>query len=231
MKYREIWKTYNKVFDMSTFSVLDELRKDNYLADELRVISEGKEAVVFKSEDKAVKIYKLLNISYREQINYLKMDNRIRDFPRTKIGIIYTWVKKEYDNLRRMFKSLVNVPIPYVFKKNVLVMEYIGDENPAPLLHDIIYNIENKEEVFYKILDEYKKIYNKAKLIHGDFSEYNLLYYNNKIFVIDVSQAVPISSPYSSDLLERDISNILSIANKLKLNYSREDILKYLNIL
>jgi RIO kinase 1 len=33
-------------------------------------------------------------------------------------------------------------------------------------------------------------MYNKAKLVHGDLSEYNILYYKNKIYFIDVSQSV-----------------------------------------
>ena len=229
MRYREIWKVYGKVFDINTLKALDDLKNDNFIEDEMIPISEGKEAIVFKSGNKAVKIYKVLNISYKDQLRYLKMDNRFKSFPTTQIGIIYIWVKKEFINLRRMYKSLVNVPIPYVYKKNVLVMEYIGDEN-VYLLHDIIDQIENKEEIWFKILDEYKKIYNKAKLIHGDFSEYNLIYYKNKIFVIDVSQAIPISSPYADELLGRDLRNLENLSRKLGLNFDINMIKEYIGI-
>jgi len=231
MKYREIWKAYSKVFDLTTINVLEELKEDKFISDDLSVISEGKEAIVFRSGNRAVKIYKVLNISYRGQLKYLEADPRIRSFPRSQVGIIYTWVKKEFKNLRRMFKSLVSVPAPYVYKRNVLVMEYIGDEKPAQVLHDVIDEIEDKEKVFLDIVEEYKKIYNKAKLVHGDFSDYNLLYYKNKIYVIDVSQAVPSYSPAASTYLEKDMENILSLANRIGIKVDRVELMKMLNIL
>jgi len=231
MKYREIWKTYSKVFDITTLNVLEELKEDKFISDDLSIISEGKEAIVFRSGNKAIKIYKVLNISYKGQLKYLEADPRIRSFPRSQVGIIYTWVKKEFMNLRRMFRSLVSVPAPYVYKKNVLVMEFIGDEKPAPVLHDIINEIEDREKVFYDIVEEYKKIYNKAKLVHGDFSDYNLLYYKNKIYVIDVSQAIPSYSPAAFTYLEKDLENIQSIVNKMKVKVDKVELMRMLNIL
>ena len=231
MKYKEIWKAYNKVFDITTLNVLEELKEDRFISEDLSIISEGKEAVVCRSKDKAIKIYKVLNISYKSQVKYLEADPRIRSFPRTKVGIIYTWVKKEFKNLRRMFKSLVTVPIPYVYKKNILVMSFIGDEKPAPLLHYIIDKIEDKEKIFFDIVEEYRKIYNKAKLVHGDFSDFNLLYYKGKVYVIDVSQAIPIYSPAARDYLEKDIKNILYIGERLGVDITESELKRILNII
>ena len=230
MKYREIWKVYGKVFDKNTLYYLDKLYRDHYIEDELTLISEGKEAIVVRSGKFAIKIYKVMSISYKEQVNYLKADPRIYNFPRTKIGIIYTWVKKEYIDLRKMYKSLVRVPIPYLYKGNVLVMEYVGYENGPLLLHDCYDSIENKEELFFDILDQYKKIYNKAKLIHGDFSEYNIIIFNNVPYIIDVSQAIPVNSQYYEEFLNRDLNNILNISKKLNLNYDMKYITEYIGI-
>ncbi|MEM4959431.1 MAG: RIO1 family regulatory kinase/ATPase, partial [Nanopusillaceae archaeon] len=166
----------------------------------------------------AIKIYKVLNISYKNQLRYLEADPRIRSFPKTRVGIIYTWVKKEFKNLRRMFKSLVSVPMPYVYKKNVLVMEFIGEKDPAPILNDVIDEIEDKEKVFDDIIKEYKKIVHRAKLVHGDFSSFNIMYFKNKIYIIDVSQAIPINSPAAQEMLDNDIKKIYLIGKKLGLN-------------
>lgn len=52
-------------------------------------------------------------------------------------------------------------------------------------------------------------MYNDCSLVHGDFSEFNLLYYNEKVFVIDVAQALDLSHSQALILLCRDIDNIL----------------------
>lgn len=218
MKYKEIWKVYNKVFDITTLNVLEELKNDGFILEDLELISEGKEAIVCRSGDKAIKIYKVLNISYKNQLRYLEADPRIRSFPKTRVGIIYTWVKKEFKNLRRMFKSLVSVPMPHVYKKNVLVMEFIGEKDPAPILNDVIDEIEDKEKIFDDIIKEYKKIVHRAKLVHGDFSSFNIMYFKNKIYIIDVSQAIPINSPAAQEMLDNDIKKIYLIGKKLGLN-------------
>ena len=47
-----------------------------------------------------------------------------------------------------------------------------------------------------------------CNLVHADFSEYNLLYHEDKIWVIDVSQSVEKDHPFSFEFLKRDIYNI-----------------------
>lgn len=57
-----------------------------------------------------------------------------------------------------------------------------------------------------------------CNLIHADFSEYNLLYLNGKVWVIDVSQSVEKDHPYAFEFLKRDIHNINIYYNKLGLS-------------
>ena len=232
MKYKEIWKVYAKVFDLQTFRNLNQLKKVG-IRENLTPISEGKEAVVFRGDSEygyvAVKIYKVTNISYNDHYKYLLIDPRFHKFPRTKIGIIYTWVKKEYSNLNRLYKNLISVPMPIAFRGNVLVMEWIGDEEPAPNLHNILDEM-NKEEFFWKILKEYKRMLHKAKLVHGDFSEYNILVYKNNPYIIDVSQAIPTDAESSKELLSRDIRNLIRISKRLGVRLSSNDLLNELKI-
>lgn len=47
-----------------------------------------------------------------------------------------------------------------------------------------------------------------AKLVHADFSEYNLLYYKDEVYVIDVSQSVEHDHPMALEFLRRDCGNI-----------------------
>jgi len=48
----------------------------------------------------------------------------------------------------------------------------------------------------------------RAKLVHGDLSEYNVMVYDNKCYIIDVSQAIPIDYEDAIMLLKRDLDNI-----------------------
>lgn len=40
-----------------------------------------------------------------------------------------------------------------------------------------------------------RTLYQECKLIHADLSEYNLLYYEDKVYMIDVSQSVEHDHP------------------------------------
>ena len=236
MKYKEIWKVYSKVFDLQTFKNLEYLEKSGYIRESLIPISEGKESIVFKAESSvgyvAVKIYKVMNISYRRQYEYLLADPRFRKFPRTRIGVIYTWVKKEFSNLTRLYKSRVSVPMPIAFRGNVLVMEWIGEESPAPQLKNLL--PQKNEKLFERIVREYKRFVNNAKLVHGDLSEFNILIYNEIPYIIDVSQAIPLCEE-SLKWLERDIKNLVVIGKKLgvELDYQTifQNIVSYYPVL
>ena len=45
--------------------------------------------------------------------------------------------------------------------------------------------------------------------MHGDLSEYNILYWNDTPYIIDFPQSIDIrTNPYVRDLLERDVRNV-----------------------
>lgn len=53
-----------------------------------------------------------------------------------------------------------------------------------------------------------RRMFQCCCLVHGDLSEYNLLWHNKKVYVIDVSQSVEINHPSALDFLKRDVVNI-----------------------
>lgn len=59
-------------------------------------------------------------------------------------------------------------------------------------------------------------MYQRCRLVHADLSEYNLLYHNDIVYVIDVSQAVENDHPMALDFLRRDC-NIIREFYKRKL--------------
>jgi RIO kinase 1 len=94
-------------------------------------------------------------------------------------------------------------------------MEYIGFESiPAPILKDIK-KPKDPINLMNEILTFIKDLYQKAKLVHGDLSEFNILYHNQKPIIIDISQAVSIHHPKAEVFLVRDIKNVFKYFEKL----------------
>jgi RIO kinase 1 len=48
----------------------------------------------------------------------------------------------------------------------------------------------------------------RAHLVHGDLSPYNIVVWDRKPYIIDVSQAVLVSHPDAARLLEADFRNV-----------------------
>jgi RIO kinase 1 len=48
----------------------------------------------------------------------------------------------------------------------------------------------------------------ECKLVHGDLSEYNMLYFRGTLYMIDVSQSVEHDHPNSLEFLRRDAGNV-----------------------
>lgn len=53
-----------------------------------------------------------------------------------------------------------------------------------------------------------KKLYWKCDLVHGDLSEYNIIYHMGRAYVIDVGQSVLRGHPNALRFLLRDANNV-----------------------
>lgn len=60
---------------------------------------------------------------------------------------------------------------------HVLVMELIGEDgNAAPRLKDVKLSQEESSDAYKQLAHVLWKLYTKCRLVHADFSEYNILY-------------------------------------------------------
>jgi RIO kinase 1 len=122
-------------------------------------------------------------------------------------SLIFAWAQKEFKNLELAAASLVRVPKPVAVKNNVLIMEFIGEDGVcAPSLKEK--PPKNPAKVYEAILAYLKRLYMKARLVHGDLSEYNIMMWRNRPIIFDMSQAVPLVHPMADSLLRRDLTNL-----------------------
>ena len=74
------------------------------------------------------------------------------------------------------------------------------------------------EAVYEELLEFLAVTWQKAKMVHGDFSPYNIMWHGDRPVVIDVGQAVVHSHPKSQEFLVRDVTRLVEWANKNGIN-------------
>lgn len=219
------------VFDAQTMGALRKLMKLNIIDDLGGVVATGKEADVFtaflKGKPRAVKIYRIETTSFKEIMPYIEGDPRFNLSGR-KHEIIFEWAKKEFRNLERAFHAGVKVPHPYKVFRNVLVMDFIGnDTEPALPLNAVTRaQIKNPKKLSKILLDYLKKLYQKAELVQADFSEFNVLMKSmDEPYLIDFAQAVLKSQPNAQKFLQRDVENFVRYFEKFGIKFDKSKIL------
>ncbi len=219
----------SEIFDQQTLKTLYKMANSGNLNILNGAISTGKEANVLKGihEDGhflAVKIYRINTSDFKKMQYYIQGDPRFRVRTTNKRQLVYAWVNKEYRNLKRSLEAGIMVPEPILSQNNVLIMEFIGDEdgNPAPILRNKA--PENPEKAFESVVKSMRKLYHDAKLVHGDLSGFNILNNNEEMVIIDMSQSVVVDHPISRELLERDIDNIILDFKKFGVSASHDEV-------
>ncbi len=228
-KSKEEWKTYKNVFDNFTLLNLFKLSSQGYFEELKGPISMGKEANVFSAVTKenklvAVKIYRLETCDFNKMYDYIKFDPRYVNLKKQRRQVIFAWSQREFRNLMKAREAGVRVPTPITFNHNILVLEFIGSNDAAArkLKDDVPENIKG----FMNKTLEYMKKLNKAGLVHGDLSSYNILNLNGAPVFIDFSTATPSNAPNYKEYLERDVKNICSFFRKQGVKCEEEEIKK-----
>ncbi|MBE6503819.1 MAG: serine protein kinase RIO [Methanobrevibacter sp.] len=227
-------KTGNEIFDKITLETLYKLANQGHIDVLNGAISTGKEANVLTgvTDDEkfiAVKIYRIATSDFKKMDYYLNGDPRFNIKTKNKRKIIYSWVTKEFKNLTRLYDAGVNVPKPITSSNNVLLIEFIGDENGNPAQPVKNQPPQNPDEFWNKLLVQLKLFVNEAKLVHGDLSNYNILNLNEEPIIIDVSQSVVLDNPISKELLERDINTLVREYTKLGVKTNFNEVWEYVN--
>lgn len=224
--------TSEQVLDPRTRMILLQLLNKDIVSEINGVLSTGKEANVYhavsnpapESDDdssplhRAIKVYKTRILVFKDRDKYVTGEYRFRSgySKGNNREMVKVWAEKEFRNLRRLYTADIPCPEPIHLRQHVLVMSFLGNKKgyPAPRLRDVHFDMTEEEvaqkwkELYVQLLGLMRIMYQTCRLVHADLSEYNLLYHNNKIYVIDVSQSVEHDHPRSLEFLRMDIKNI-----------------------
>jgi RIO kinase 1 len=209
-------KVMEEVFDRATLLAIEELVARKDLRELNGVVNAGKEARVYFGEDAdgrpvAVKIYLVSASDFRKRLGYIAGDRRFGKLPSGSRDTIYLWTRKEFRNLQVAEASGVRVPRPLAFLKNILVMEYIGDP-PAP--SPTFAETEVDETDYDWTFETIGRLWKTARLVHADFSEFNVFKTEKERVLFDMGSAVLSSHPQSEEFLKRDVSNMVRFFRK-----------------
>jgi len=212
-KRSEEYEAFEEVFDKPTLMTIYDLMNEGWIGEIYGAVKAGKESKLYwgrhpDGTELAIKIYLTVAAEFKKgMLVYISGDPRFERVRRSPRNLIYLWARKEYRNLTEAYHAKVRVPKPYTVKNNVLLMEFIGENGvTAPLLREV--ELPNPEKIYRQLLLYLKRLYVKAKLVHGDLSEYNIMIWKGKPIIFDVSQAVPLEHPNATQFLWRDIENI-----------------------
>lgn len=119
------------------------------------------------------------------------------------------WPMQEWTMLRRAWASGAVVPYPVEHTGDGVLMEYIGDQTMAALkLAQAKLSALELASAWTQLLDSVRAL-TAAGLVHADLSVYNLLWWQGRLVVIDLPQAVEFTTNTDAyELLHRDVANV-----------------------
>ncbi len=227
-KSKEEWKIYKNVFDNFTINTLNKLEAQGHFDELLSPVMIGKEANVFSAAKAGkkviVKIYRLHSCNFNRMYDYIRQDKRFINLRNQRRKVIFAWVQREYRNLLKAREAGVRVPTPITAENNIIVMEFIGGNDPAPQAKD--HYPKDSKAFIDNILRNMTLLHRKAKIVHADLSPFNILNHNDQPVLIDFSQGASTDSSNAKELLERDITNIAKYAKKLGIILDEDKVKK-----
>jgi len=219
--------TSEQVLDPRTRMILLQMINRDVVSEVNGCLSTGKEANVYhalstpQEEDaaplhRAIKIYKTSILVFKDRDKYVSGEYRFKQgySKSNNRAMVKVWAEKEMRNLKRIYASGIPCPEPIYLRLHVLVMGFLGDRRgiPAPRLKDVVLEGAEMEgrwrDLYLQLLGYMRIMYQTCRLVHADLSEYNILYHQDKLWIIDVSQSVEHDHPRSLEFLRMDIKNV-----------------------
>ena len=120
-----------------------------------------------------------------------------------------SWIEHEARALRRLHAAGADVPQVYASGDNALLMSYVGDAQlAAPTLIAVRLEPHLAAVLFDRVLQNIDLMLG-LRIVHGDLSAYNILYWEEQITLIDFPQVVdPYNNPDAFMIFARDVRRV-----------------------
>lgn len=151
--------------------------------------------------------------------------------------MVRLWAEKEMRNLKRLAAAGIKCPDPLEVRENVLVMTFVGSKEGWWVFH-VFFKVPCKQHLFHcnrasprlkdaelppascaalyrQLVLIVRRMFHECKLVHADLSEYNILFHEENLWIIDVSQSVEHDHPSAFDFLKSDIKNVEDFFGRL----------------
>ncbi|PAA92475.1 hypothetical protein BOX15_Mlig033682g1, partial [Macrostomum lignano] len=208
--------TTDNCLDQRSLRVMFKLLQQGVLTNIEGCISAGKEANVYYAISPeyghlAIKVYMTSVMPFKNRDKYMTGDRRLRHgVGKRSWKKVSKWAEKEFRNLLRVAQAGIPAPKPIKLKGVVLLMTLIGEEaDAAPKLKDVDSDdAELWHSLYWQVVGNLRTLYQQCRLVHGDLSEYNLLYNAGQVIWIDFSQSVEHEHPQTFAFLRADCRNV-----------------------
>ena len=229
LKDKSIRATRQGVLDDRTDAVLRDLIRLDYVTEVHGVVSTGKEANVYGAvllgrDDapptyRALKIYKTRILAFKDRERYIEGEYRFQKGATKGYAMVQLWAQKEFRNLSRLRQAGIPCPEPIVLRGHTILMEFLGRKGISyPKLVDVVLGGDDADDqwrrLYVQLLGYMRRMYHVCRLVHADLSEYNILYHDGLLYVIDVSQSVEHDHPKAYEFLRMDIKNVSKFFEK-----------------
>lgn len=203
--------------------IIEKLSEANQVLEVLSEVKSGKEATVFAvkldGQLLAMKLYREnTNLSTKNEYlqgNFYKTRSHQKSVKtKNKFGkslVQNNWIQREFKILTKLFTKNADVPKPILQVENAIFMDFVGDiDSPAARLNDVTLDDLQAKAAFESVIKNIK-IFLEIGIIHGDLSAYNILWWNDKIWIIDFPQAIDTrQNEGKEEFLYRDLQNMVA---------------------
>jgi RIO kinase 1 len=135
------------------------------------------------------------------------------------------WAGHELAMLERLWHAGADVPFPVEATTDGMLMEYIGDERGAALtLANARLGPTDLRLAFDQVVDNLRIMLDEG-IVHADLSSYNILWWQGRVRIIDLPQAVEIGPhPEAFALLHRDVANVCTFFGRRHVDCDADEL-------